>query len=62
LRRLSEILGPATPIVAIVDFPRVEDRDRAMAAGAAAVLSKPLLLDDLFWQLDQLGEPAKEPG
>jgi hypothetical protein len=30
----------------------VEDRDRALAAGAAAVLAKPLLLEDLFWQLD----------
>lgn len=54
LRRLSAHLGPAVPIIVLVGFPRIEDHDRARAAGAAAVLSKPLLLDDLFWQLDQL--------
>ena len=25
-----------------------------MAAGAAAVLSKPLAIEDLFWQLDRI--------
>jgi len=54
LARLRDRLGPTVPIVALLDFPRVEDRDRALAAGATAVLAKPLLLDDLFWQLDQL--------
>ncbi|MBN1589262.1 MAG: hypothetical protein JW888_07090 [Pirellulales bacterium] len=58
LRQLRKNLGPAVPIVALADFPRVEDRDRAVAAGAGAVLSKPLLLDDLYWQLDQLIKPA----
>ena len=53
LKRLSVGLG-LVPILALLDFPRVENRDRALAAGAAAVLSKPLLLDDLFWQLDQV--------
>ena len=28
----------------------------ALAAGARAVLSKPLLIDDLFWQIDRLLE------
>jgi len=53
LRRLADDLRPA-PVLALLGFPRVEDRDRALAAGAAAVLSKPLLLEDLFWQLDRL--------
>ncbi|HID75509.1 MAG TPA: response regulator [Planctomycetaceae bacterium] len=44
---------PSVPIVALMDFPRAENHQRLFAAGAAAVLSKPLLLDDLFWQLDQ---------
>jgi CheY-like chemotaxis protein len=56
LRELAETVGPV-PIVALLDFPRVEDRNRALAAGAAAVLSKPLLIDDLFWQLDRLLHP-----
>lgn len=58
LRRLAATLGrlphgAPVPIIALLDFPRIEDHDRALAAGAAAVLSKPLHLDDLFWQLDR---------
>jgi DNA-binding NarL/FixJ family response regulator len=51
LARLAASVRTA-PVVVLLDFPRVEDRDRALAAGAAAVLAKPLLLEDLFWQLD----------
>jgi CheY-like chemotaxis protein len=53
LEHLAAGLRPA-PIVALLDFPRIEDHRRAMAAGAAAVLSKPLQLEDLLWQLDRL--------
>ncbi len=53
LRRLVAAIEPA-PVLALMDFPRVESRDRALATGARAVLSKPLLVDDLFWQLDRL--------
>jgi CheY-like chemotaxis protein len=42
------------PVLALLDFPRPKDRDLALAAGAAAVLSKPFLVQDLFWQLDKL--------
>ncbi len=52
LRRLTNALGRA-PVVVLLDFPRIEDERRAISAGAAAVLSKPLNLDDLFWQLDE---------
>lgn len=52
LRSLAAALAPA-PIVALFDFPRIGDHQRALAAGAAAVMAKPLLLDDLAWQLDQ---------
>lgn len=55
LRHLAGMLHPA-PVVALLDFPRIEDHRRAGAAGAAAVVSKPLHLDDLFWQLDRLLE------
>jgi DNA-binding NarL/FixJ family response regulator len=51
LARLAASVRPA-PVVVLLDFPRVEDRDRVLAAGAAAVLAKPLWLEDLFWQLD----------
>jgi DNA-binding NarL/FixJ family response regulator len=53
LKRLVDALEPA-PVVTLMDFPRLESRDRALAAGARAVLSKPLLVEDLFWQLDRL--------
>jgi CheY-like chemotaxis protein len=53
LEHLAAMLRPA-PIIALLDFPRIEDRNRALAAGASAVVSKPLHLDDLFWQLDQV--------
>ena len=62
MRNLSALAGHThgkpVPIVALLDFPRIEDHARAMAAGAAAVLSKPLAVDDLFWQLDRVaGSP-----
>jgi DNA-binding NarL/FixJ family response regulator len=53
LRRLIATLQPA-PTIVLMSFPRVEDRDRALAAGASALLSKPVLLEDLFWQLRQV--------
>jgi hypothetical protein len=43
-----------TPVIALASFPRIEDIDRLRAAGAAAVVSKPFWLDDLFWQVEQL--------
>ena len=60
LRRLAHLavaIQPA-PGIALMDFPRADDVDRALDAGAAAVLSKPLWLDDLFWELDRLGQVA----
>jgi len=58
LRRLRAARG-TEPILMLLDFPRVEDRDRALAAGATAVLAKPLVLDDLFRQLVEV--PAASP-
>lgn len=53
LRQLAAALAP-TPIVALFDFPRIADHQRALTAGAAAVLAKPLMVDDLAWQLDRV--------
>lgn len=61
LRRVVATLRPA-PVIVLMSFPRVEDRDRVLAAGAAAVLSKPLVLEDLFWLLERAGERAKDQG
>lgn len=55
LEHLAATLCPA-PIIALLDFPRIEDYHRAMAAGASALISKPLHVEDLFWQLDRLLE------
>lgn len=56
MARFFSLLGAGAtetvPLVALLDFPRIEDHARAIAAGAAAVLSKPLVVDDLFWHLD----------
>jgi CheY-like chemotaxis protein len=54
LRRLAAAVRPA-PVLALLGFPRIEDQRRAIAAGATAVVSKPLSVDDLYWQLDRLG-------
>ena len=53
LEHLAAMLRPA-PVIALLDFPRIEDCNRALGAGAAAVVSKPPHLEDLFWQLDRL--------
>jgi hypothetical protein len=59
LRRVAAELAPA-PLLALMDFPRSEDCDRARAAGAAAVLAKPLCLADLFWQLERVIGTAQQ--
>ncbi len=46
LRRLAAEF-PGAPLVALLDFPRAADRDRALAAGATHVASKPLVLEEL---------------
>ena len=53
LDRLAQTLHPA-PVIAMLAFPRAEDRRRVLAAGAAAVISKPLVVEDLFWELDRV--------
>jgi hypothetical protein len=45
---------PQIAKVVLLGFPRVADQVAAMACGAAAVLSKPFLIDDLLWQIKQL--------
>jgi hypothetical protein len=59
LQQLAAALRPA-PVVALLSFPRIEDRDRAVSLGAAAVLSKPLHLGDLWWHL-RVGEQPASP-
>lgn len=56
LRQLEKLVNAMqpTPVLALLDFPRWDDAQTARAAGAAAILSKPLMLDDLYWQLDRL--------
>ena len=53
LQQLAASLAPA-PVIALLDFPRIEDYHRAVSAGAAAVVSKPLYVDDLFGELDRV--------
>ena len=51
LREMSRQYAP-TPIVVLSSFPRSDIVKRLSAAGAATIVSKPFLLDDLFWELD----------
>jgi len=51
---------PDRPLIALFDFPRLDTQRQALAAGAGAVLAKPLLIDDLFWHLGRL--LARTPG
>jgi DNA-binding NarL/FixJ family response regulator len=46
-------ISPA-PVVALVDFPRLAECEEVRAAGAAVVMPKPCLLDDLLWQVKQV--------
>lgn len=52
LRRLVAS-RPALPVVALLSFPRREDVARARHAGAAAVISKPFMNQDLRYQLER---------
>ena len=51
LQELAARYRPAR-VVALLDFLRRGDHDRALAAGAAAVLAKPFLVSDLLLQLE----------
>jgi CheY-like chemotaxis protein len=53
LERLALALRPA-PVVVLLAFPRAEHYRLALSSGAAAVLSKPVAVEDLYWQLDAM--------
>ena len=44
---------PAAPIIALADFLRIEQQEQLLTAGVAAVLSKPVVLAELSWQLEE---------
>ncbi|MHB1037337.1 MAG: hypothetical protein ACYC35_22650 [Pirellulales bacterium] len=52
LRRLAAEF-PGVPLAALFDFPRAFDRDRALAAGATCVVSKPVVLEEVFRGLER---------
>jgi hypothetical protein len=47
LRAFAVAIRPAH-LVALLTFPRIDERDRALSAGASRVLSKPLCLEQLI--------------
>ena len=53
LAELAAAVDPA-PVVVLTEFPRIDEFRRALAAGAKAVCSKPLLIEDLFWHVEQV--------
>jgi hypothetical protein len=44
---------PRPAKIVLLGFPRIADQAAAMACGAAAVVSKPFLIEDLLWQIGQ---------
>ena len=51
------------PVLALLDFPRVSDREQALSLGAAAVVSKPVAVGDLLWELERMQQgERKEQG
>lgn len=58
LCRLVKMLS-GVPVLALVNFPRAEDVARLAAHGMTRCLSKPLLLDDLYMELDRLVAPQR---
>ena len=44
---------PRTAKIVLVGFPRVVQQAAALTSGAAAVVSKPFLAEDLLWQMRQ---------
>jgi len=60
---LEEVVEQHTPapVIALMDFVRGDDRDRALAAGASFAVAKPFLTNELLWQLDQaIGEAGHQ--
>ena len=60
LAQFAQLLHPS-PLIALANFPRLSDCRRLWSAGASAVLSKPLLLSDLFSLLSRDAVRASEP-
>jgi len=58
LREFVRTVYPA-PVVVLLGFPRIEDEARARLAGAAAVLSKPISLNDLRWTVESVGRDSE---
>lgn len=51
---IAEFQSFHAPVVALTSFPRAADIERFRAAGAAAVVSQPFWLGDLFGQIDRI--------
>ncbi|MBX7166388.1 MAG: hypothetical protein K1X74_08555 [Pirellulales bacterium] len=60
LQELAELRRrvPSVPIVALAGFPRWQDVRSLRALGAAAIVSKPFLIDELLWLLARLARGA----
>jgi CheY-like chemotaxis protein len=57
LHELTVHYHPA-PLVAVADFVRCDDYERALAAGVASVIAKPFLLNDLLDELSRDVNPV----
>lgn len=57
---LADFVGQLAPVpvVALLNFPRIDDLEEARNAGVRHVISKPCMIDDLFVCLDRVVEPV----
>ena len=62
IRRSEQTTGRHIPIIALTAHAMEGDRDRCLAAGMDAYLTKPLQPDDLFRLIDALGNPEPLAG
>ena len=53
LRRLAAAMAPA-PLVALLDFPRIEDFDRARIGRRRRGALEAAAIGDLYWHLDRV--------
>ena len=59
LQQTIEQFEPS-PVLALLNFPRLQDHELAIDLGAAAVMSKPYRVTDLFTRLDNLTQPLPD--
>jgi hypothetical protein len=64
LDRLAEVVKNTAPgpVIAVLDYVRRQDYERALSVGVSAVVAKPLLMYDVLWHLNDLLDTPQMDG